>query len=166
MFFISELYLKSLTTTLFQIVLNKSHCHLRDMYRLKVWVGRGRLELNLGLSSQKVGNLCKRQCCLLYSDRFSDQYSKSMDLNFQGIQQALSAKGTQCTHTDRGDNHARLQPARQKQLGLDVLLRDNSTLSQQEPGIELATFRSQVNPLYLLSLTDPMEDFSVWSGCL
>ena len=34
-------------------------------------------------------------------------------------------------------------------VGLGVLLRDTSTLSEEEPGIELA-FRSQVNPLYFL----------------
>ena len=39
----------------------RKYCRLRVMNRLKVWVGRGRFsELNLGLSSQKVGNLCYR----------------------------------------------------------------------------------------------------------
>ena len=53
-----------------------------------------------------------------------------------------------CTHSDidGGVNHARQQPAvrvrRLAQGDLDA---------QEEPGIELATFRLPANPLYLLS---------------
>ena len=58
-----DLFLKRLTTTLLKIALNKRqstscHCGLRVMNRLKVLVGRRRLsQLNLGVSSQKVGDL-------------------------------------------------------------------------------------------------------------
>ena len=48
-------------------------------------------------------------------------------------------------------NHARRQPARQEKSWFGALLRDTSTLSKEEPGIELSSFRLRANPLYLLS---------------
>ena len=55
------------------------------------------------------------------------------------------------THSGGGVTHAGRQPAGQELSGGGVSLRDTSTLIQEEPGIELATFRLQVNPLNLLS---------------
>ena len=55
------------------------------------------------------------------------------------------------SNTDGGVNGAGRQPARQGQSGRGVSLRDTSTLSLQEPGIEPATFRLQVNRLNRLS---------------
>ena len=52
-------------------------------------------------------------------------------------------------------HHARRQLTRREQSGWGPLLRDISTLSLEEPGIKLETFRSQINPLYLLSWADP-----------
>ena len=37
----------------------------------------------------------------------------------------------------------------------DILLRDTSTLSKEEPGVEIAAFQLPVNPLYLLSYSHP-----------
>ena len=82
----------------------------------------------------------------------------------QGVQQTLLSKATYGSythsHTDGGVSHTRRQPARREQLGLGVSLRITSTLVEvtpipgsppRAPGIELATFRLQVNPLPLLS---------------
>ena len=52
-----------------------------------------------------------------------------------------------CTHshTNGGVDSARRQPARWEQLGLGDLLRDTSTLSEEELGIELSTLRFPAN---------------------
>ena len=55
------------------------------------------------------------------------------------------------SHTDGGVSHAGRQPAGREQLGLGALLKDTSTLSEEEPGIEPTTFTLLANPLYLLS---------------
>ena len=54
-------------------------------------------------------------------------------------------------HTHIYVSYARRQPAHQEQLGLGALLRDTTTLSQEEPGIEPATLRLPANLLFPLS---------------
>ena len=71
-----------------------------------------------------------------------------------------------CTHshTDGGVNHAMQQPARREQLGLGVKHRVTLTLNQEEPGIELETFRSPASPLYLPGHTPPVTTHHhMWS---
>ena len=62
------------------------------------------------------------------------------------------------THTHSHTAESRRQTARQEQLGLGVMFgTPRHSSSEEEPGIELATFRLQVTPLYL-------PELSFWPG--
>ena len=59
------------------------------------------------------------------------------------------------SHTDGRGNHASHQPAQEGKWGLSVLLKDTSTVTLREPGIELRTLRFPSGPALLLSLLSP-----------